>query len=353
MVSQEHDSQAFVHIPFVELRSTLENILLRRDFPVEQAALCAEVFAVNSLEGVYSHGVNRFAKFVEYVKKGYVRPGKQAIRIHSARAIEQWDGQSGPGPVNAFVAVDRAIQLASLYGMGCVALANTNHWMRGGTYAWKAARAGFAYIGWSNTVANMPPWGAIEPKLGNNPLIIGVPGPSNTDTSSSYDAIVLDMAMSLYSFGAMEVRAQKGEQLPYPGGYDLEGNLTTDPVAIMKSLRPLPIGYWKGSGLSLLLDLLAAILSGGSSTAAITANGVERNLSQIFIAIDLSQLHNYSAIGTSVRRIVDDYLSATPASDLDRIRYPGESAMRTRSQNLANGVPVWRGTWEGIQALMA
>lgn len=333
--------QTHLRLPYSEIKSTLEKILLANGFPAGQAQTCADVFATNSLEGVYSHGVNRFPKFMEYVKAGYVKPGKEAVCVHRAGSIEQWDGQSGPGPVNAFIAVDRAMELAREYGMGCVTLANTNHWMRGGTYAWHAAKAGFAYIAWSNTIANMPPWGAVERKLGNNPIIIAVP--SETD-----EAVVLDMALSQYSFGAMEIRKQNNQQLPLPGGYDKDGNLTTDPAAIMESWRPLPIGYWKGAGLSLLLDILATLLSGGLSTSQLTAQGAERKLSQVFITVDLSKLHNHSAMGGMLKNILDDYASARPEKEGDTIRYPGENVVAIRKENLEKGVPVLRETWERV-----
>ena len=333
----------FIHIPYRDLLAQLENILLSHGFPSEQARTCAEVFATNSLEGVYSHGVNRFPKFIEYVKEGHVIANSRAVKKHGAGSIEQWDGQSGPGPVNAFIAVDRAMELARQYGMGCVTLANTNHWLRGGTYGWKAAKAGFAYIAWSNTIANMPPWGAVDKRLGNNPVIIAVPHEN--------EAIVLDMALSQYSFGAMEIRKQKNEQLPLPGGYDKNGNLTTDPGAIMESWRPLPIGYWKGAGLALLLDVLATLLSGGLSTAEITAHGAERKLSQVFVAIDLSKLHNYAAIGETLRKIIDDYHSARPEPGNSQIRYPGENIASIREENRERGIPVLKETWEKVQSL--
>ena len=333
----------FLHIPYPDLLAQLEKTLLTHGFPASQAHTCAEVFATNSLEGVYSHGVNRFPKFIEYVQAGHVIPGKEAVKKHAAGSIEQWDGQSGPGPVNAFIAVDRAMELARQYGMGCVSLANTNHWLRGGTYGWKAAKAGFAYIAWSNTIANMPPWGALDKRLGNNPLIIAAP--------FEEEAIVLDMALSQYSFGAMEIRRQKNEQLPLPGGYDKQGNLTTDPAAIMESWRPLPIGYWKGAGLSLLLDVLATLLSGGLSTAEVTAQNAERRLSQVFIAIDLTKLHNYPAMGQALRGILEDYSTAAPVKAGDPIRYPGQNIVAIREENLAKGIPVLKETWEKVSAL--
>src|SRR5690606_39084719 len=146
---------------------------------------------------------------------------------------------------------------------------------------------------------------------------------------------------------AMEVARQRGAQLPYPGGYDVNGNLTTDPVAIMESRRPLPIGYWKGAGLSLLLDMLAALLGAGLSTAEISTKDTEYDLSQVFIAIDLKRLHNYSTMEETLRRIIDDYCSAT-ATPGERLRYPGQSVVETRKKNMEEGVPVVGDVWERV-----
>ena len=72
------------------------------------------------------------------------------------------------------------------------------------------------------------------------------------------------------TYGAMEQAAALGESLAVPGGYDQSGKMTTDPAAILASGRPLPVGFWKGAGLSLLLDLLAAVLSGGDAVKDIS-----------------------------------------------------------------------------------
>ena len=87
-------------------------------------------------------------------------------------------------------------------------------------------------------------------------------------------------------------------------GFDEAGKLTNDPAAILRSKRPLPIGYWKGAGLSLLLDILAAILSGGLATNEISKEAAETNVSQVFTAIDLSKLHNATAISQTLQRII-------------------------------------------------
>ena len=196
-------------------------VMIKNGFVADKAKICASVFVGNSLDGIYSHGVNRFAKFIGVVKQGLIKAGNEAICKNAVGAIEQWDGQSGPGPLNALLCTDRAMAIAANHGIGIVTLAKTNHWMRGGTYGWRAAKKGFVMIAWSNTIANMPAWGAVNSKLGNNPLVVAVPYQG--------EAIVVDMAMSQYSYGALEVAHMKNETLSVPGGYDVNGVLTQVP----------------------------------------------------------------------------------------------------------------------------
>jgi len=164
------------------------------------------------------------------------------------------------------------------------------------------------------------------------------------------EAIVLDMAMSQYSYGAMELSVLKEEKLAVYGGYDEKGQLTTDPSAILSSCRPVPVGYWKGAGLALLLDILAAVLSGGLSVHEIAREQTESRLSQVFIAIDIAGLVNSSSIPRLIQNIIDDYHQSTP-EDKKRISFPGERVLQTRKENLANGIPVLEKFWNQVLAL--
>jgi 3-dehydro-L-gulonate 2-dehydrogenase len=236
--------------------------------------------------------------------------------------------------------MERALSLARQHGIGCIALANTNHWMRGGSYGWQAADAGMIGICWTNTLANLPPWGASDPRLGNNPLVIAVPRPGGH--------IVLDMAMSQFSYGALTSYQLSGKQLPVDGGYDLHGQLTRDPGAIEASGRPLPIGYWKGSGLALLLDLVAAMLSGGQATHQIPSDPErETGLSQVFIAINLTALDQNSLAARLADQIIES-LQLPPHPTGERVRYPGERVLQTRQENLEQGIPVELSAWREL-----
>lgn len=326
------------------LKETLNKILLSHKFPKKKAIECADIFTQNTLEGVYTHGINRFPRFVQYVKNGYINPDAVPLAVHKFRGIEQWDGNLGPGPSNASMMTKRAMKLAQKYGIGCVALANTNHWMRGGAYGWQAAKEGFVFIGWTNTIANMPAWGAVDPKLGNNPLVFAVPFES--------EAIVLDMAMSQYSFGAMEMAVMKGENLSVAGGFDINGDLTNDPEKILASWRSLPIGYWKGAGLALLLDVLSTILSNGLSTYEISKKPAEMACSQVFIAIDLSKLAHHSTINRTIEDIIIDYKSSHVDNESKQVSYPGERVIRSRSKNSREGILVLKSVWNEVLDLL-
>ena len=332
-----------IRIPYEEMESEFYKILIKHGFDSNKAKTCAEIFTANSIDGIYTHGVNRFTRFIKHADNKYINIGAEPKLKNSNGAVEQWDGNLGAGPLNALFASERSIELAKKYGMGCVGLANTNHWMRAGTYGWKAAKAGCAYIGWTNTIPIMPAWGSTESKLGNNPFVLAVPHDS--------EAIVLDMAMSQYSYGIMETQQMEGKMLKYYGGFDMKGELTKDPSEILESLRPLPIGYWKGAGMALLLDLLATILSGGLSTHEIRRHKAEYGLSQVFISIDLSKLHNYSSISSTINSIIDDYLSSTAENDSTQILYPGQRVLNTRQENILHGIPVIKTIWEEIKNL--
>lgn len=326
-----------------EMHSQFLRILVANGFKEKDAEQCAAIFTENSLDGIYSHGVNRFPRFVQYVKEKLVDVEAIPTLVSSANAIEQWDGNLGPGPLNAMFCSERAMEKAEEFGIGCIAIANTNHWMRGGTYGWYSAKKGFVYIAWTNTIANMPAWGAIDKKLGNNPLILAVPYKDK--------AIVLDMAMSQFSYGKIESYDIEQKQLPIAGGFNRQGKLTRNPGEILESERALPIGYWKGAGLSLLLDILATLLSGGLSTAEISRQKSEYAVSQVFIAIDTKKLANFPAIDKIIDQIIRDYLNSTPENAETAIIYPGQRILKTRHENSRLGIPVNENIWQEIQSL--
>jgi 3-dehydro-L-gulonate 2-dehydrogenase len=332
-------------VPFDEVQLALTSVLQHLHFSRDRTELCARLFAETTRDGIYSHGVNRFSRFATMVQNGGVDPCAESRLVSRLGGLERWDGQRGPGNLNAYTAMERAIALSREHGIGCVALGNTNHWMRGGTYGWQAADAGAIAMCWTNTMPNLPPWGGLEPAIGNNPLVIAIPRTNGP--------IVLDMAMSQFSYGALESYSRRGELLPVAGGFDRNGELTSDPAAILETQRLLPIGYWKGSGLAVVLDAAAAMLALGRATHAISNDPVrETGLSQVFIALQPAALGEAAEADRIADEVVASLHRCTPQSSGSRVRYSGENMLSLREENMLLGLPVEAEVWEEIRSMV-
>jgi 3-dehydro-L-gulonate 2-dehydrogenase len=333
-----------LRIRYEEMLECLLRVLLKQGFEQQRAHLCARLFTEASRDGVYSHGLNRFPQFIRMIRDGIIEVNAEPEMVARFGSLERWDGKSGPGNLNAYRCMQRAIAISRENGIGCVALANTNHWMRGGSYGWQAAEAGVIGICWTNTLPNLPPWGASDPRVGNNPLIIAVP--------RTRGHVVLDMAMSQFSYGALASYRMRSESLPVEGGFDVAGRLTRDPAKIEASKRPLPIGFWKGSGMALLLDIVATLLCGGCATFQIPADPEkETRLSQVFIAINPDTVGQADGAASLTDQIVE-HLQSPPHPAGGRVRYPGERVLQTREENLTRGIPVETAIWRDVQALV-
>lgn len=344
-------------IPYPNLLAALHQATITLGLPEPQATLCAQLFAETTRDGVYTHGLNRFSRFAAMIANGSVQPAATPTLTAAAGAIERWSGNLGPGNTNAHSSMQRAITLAHQHGLGAVALSHTNHWMRGGSYGWQAADQGLFSICWTNTNPNTPAWGTTGPTLGNNPLVLAIPhprpgaAPQDPNPFQNGPHVVLDMALSQFSYGQIDAHIARGEQLPYPGGFDLEGNLTTDPAAIRASYRALPIGLWKGSGLALTLDLFAAILSGGQATHQISVDPLfETGISQFFLAIHPQNLIHTAELTRTADALIDAIHTAPRADPNHAPRYPGEETLRIRAENLALGIPVEEAAWQQLLA---
>tara|TARA_R110002096_G_scaffold44354_4_gene119225 strand:+ start:12849 stop:13853 length:1005 start_codon:yes stop_codon:yes gene_type:complete len=333
-----------MQIPFDQMQHVLYKLFKKHQFSEEKAKLMAKVFAENTLAGVNSHGINRVPLFIEYVEKGIIKIDAEAEKVESFGCIERWDGHFGPGITNATQCTNRAIELAKLHGMGMVALRNTNHWMRGGTYGWQAAEAGCISIIFTNTQPSMPPWGGKDSRLGNNPYVVSIP--------RAEGHVVLDMAISQFSFGKMNDYKLKGEKLPYSGGWDDNDELSNDPEKILSNERALPIGYWKGSAFSMILDMLATLLAAGDSTYKIGLKPYETGVSQIYLCIYPDIFGDKSLQEKLINEIIDYTHNVEPMNAGDKTYYPGERSLQATKKNLKNGIPIDKNVWQKILELL-
>lgn len=328
-----------------EMQEVLYTLFNKVGFAESKALLLADVHTENTLYGVNSHGINRVPRFLDYVKKGIVKVDAQAEKVEGFGNIERWDGNQGSGIMNAVTCTNRAIELAKKNGMGLVALRNTNHWMRGGYYGWQAANENCIGILFTNTQPNMPAWGGKESRIGNNPFVVSIPRKEGH--------VVLDMALSQFSFGKINEYKLRGEQLPYAGGWDEDDHLSRDPEKILKKERGLPIGYWKGSAFSIVLDMLTTLLSAGNSTYRVGQSEYETGISQTYLCIYPDVFSDSGLRDSLINEIIDYTHEVTPMEEGKRTYYPGEQSANAYQQNINNGMKVDQEIWQNILGRLA
>jgi 3-dehydro-L-gulonate 2-dehydrogenase len=335
-----------MRVPFDELKNEIYRVFLGLGMSEARAEICARIHAESSRDGIYSHGANRVARFADYVKKGWVDVQAEPSREKAMGAIEVYNGNLGPGILNALYCCDRAISLAEQFGIGLVGIHNTTHWMRGGTYGLYAARKGFITISWTNTESCMPPWGGRDCRLGNNPFVMAAPVEGG-------EPLLLDMAMTQYSYGKLQVTRLAGRKLPFPGGFDKNGVLTDDPLPIEESMRSLPIGYWKGSAFSFMLDILGAVLSDGITAADLdkAGKGSCGGASQVFILIKPGCCTENGKAAEIIKKAQEYIKTSAPAEGAHDIHWPGEGVLRSRKENTLQGVFIDDDIWAQIKNL--
>ena len=330
-------------VTFDQLQNEIARVLLKSGVREEKARLISNIYAENSLVGVYSHGANIFVNTCKRILEGTVDANAEPEKIGGLGGFERWDGNKGLGPYNAYMSAMRAAELAKEHGIGCVSLRNTNHWGRAGKYSSLIADNGMIGICATNGTSCMATWGGTTSRIGNNPMTIAVPREGGN--------VAVDTAFSQFSFGQLNNHKTAGKLLPVLGGYDANGEMTNDPNPVIETRKLLPVGYWKGAALATLIDLVVSCAAIGNTTKQLDEIGSELYMSQIFIAI------HFSAVGGSeeAKQIVEDTLAYVKDTELapgfESVRFPGQSLIDTRKKNLQDGIPLNDDVWEKLLAL--
>lgn len=316
---------------------------LERFLNAQDAKRFAEIFAGNSLDGVYSHGMNRYPRYLSDMESGLCDAKvTQAERVSGLGGLEVWDAHFGVGPLIAQQMAERAIELARTHGIACVALRNNSHWLRAGRYGLMMADAGMMGLCMTNTCMNLVAYGAKEPSTGNNPITIAIPRRAGS--------LVMDMAVSQYAFGKLEIMAQEGGMLDTPCGYDTDGNLTCDPRKIVESGLMTPMALWKGSALSIMIDLMVSMLSLGRTSLAIgTPADGEKGMSQMFVCMNPAAVIDMDKAEAQMEKTIAFLNALEPKDGVHGVHAPGENLEKTRARNRERGIPVTEDTWQKIE----
>jgi len=328
------------------LRRFTRDVFVRAGMPEADAAVVAEVLVWADLRGVDTHGVSRIPMYLRLIDDGDLNLTPSIkIRTETSAAILV-DADRAAGPIAMTKAMDAAVRLAREAGVGLGLVRATTHTAALGYYTLMAAEHGMAALALAASTPFMAYHGTRAPGVSTNPISIAVPG-------GEHGPVVLDMATGVVARGKL-VQARKTNQ-PIPAGWalDREGNPTTDPQA---ALIPLPLGGPKGSGLSLMIELLTSLVVSNPIIAGAlegAAEGHRHRQNGLVLAIDLARFGDPQAFRSEVDRVIAALKALPRALDALEILMPGERGARALAARTRGGIPLPRPIVDELRGVAA
>jgi hydroxycarboxylate dehydrogenase B len=297
-----------------------------------EAATIARRLVDSNLVGHDSHGVLRVGKYLDWMRNGWVKANQTPTIVFESDAIAIVDGNLGFGQVVGEFAGHTGTRKAARTGIAMIGLRNCGHLGRVGDWAELAAAAGQVSLHFLNTSNGMrvAPFGGSDRRLSTNPITIGIP-------VAGGDPVIMDMTTSMAAEGKLMVALNRGEQVPEGWIIDAHGQPTTDPKDFYDGGALLTVGGHKGSGLSIVTDLLAGAIATGSSSDP-SDQVLRNNMLSIYIAPDV-----YDAQGTvahEVARFLDWVKASPPMRPGAPVLLPGEIERKTWLERTVAGIPI-------------
>lgn len=329
-------SPATVYAHADEVRRFVTDLIAAHGVSRDDASIVAECLVRADLRGVDTHGIMRLPGYLDRLRRGLINPRPRLEFVMRSPVAAHLDGDDGFGFVVATRAMAKAIEIAKDYGIGVVSAKRSTHFGMAASYLLQAIDAGYIAFVFTNASRAMPPWGGREALLGTSPFAVGAPG-------GEAGPFVLDMAPSVAARGKIRKALRLGQPIPEDYALDAQGRRTTDPAEALKGVV-LPMGGPKGSGLSMLMDILGGVIS-GSAYAGDVGNQYKdydrpQNVGHFFLAMkpDL-----FLGSGEEYRNRMDVLLtrvrSAPRAEGFDEILVPGEPEARHEAVRTRTGIP--------------
>lgn len=329
------------------LRRFATDFLIALNATEEEARITADGIMTASLwwHPGQGQGLEKLFRYYRRVNSGGIVPNANMSLLTDGPSYGLLDAAKGFGYVAAVRAMQSAVDKARVTGIGMVGVRGSNHFGIAGYHALQAAKAGF--IGWAftNARAEMAPWGAFQPVLGTNPWGIAIP-------RQDAPPIVLDMALTMSGKGMMRWYMQEGRQMPDNWALTADGRTTTDPAAAMDGPM-LPIGEYKGYGLSLISDVLAGVMTGALFGGAVFQDDLNYDVGHMMMAIKPDNFLPREDFDRRIEELIAEIKSTTPIDPDRPVVLPGEIEFERMDSRRSNGIPVAEETVEGLRKLAA
>jgi LDH2 family malate/lactate/ureidoglycolate dehydrogenase len=306
--------------------------------PAADASITVDNLIEANLRGVDTHGITRvLVPYIRRIQKGMMLPVTETTVVRERPATALLDGGNGVGQVIAARAMRLAIEKASVAGCGWVSAFHSNHFGAAAYYAQMAVERDMVGMIATNGPAAVAPWGGRQPILSTNPIAYAVP-------AGSEPPVILDMATTVVSRGRINLFAKQNLEIPQGWALDEEGRPTNNPLAALRGTL-LPLGGYKGYGLSLVVDLLCGVLTGANYGMHFAGHLAEydrpaHNVGSLFVAVSVDSFMDVDRFKERIDIALREVKDSPRAPGVDRIYAPGEIEHETRQRRLRDGIPL-------------
>ena len=322
-----------------DLRAFSASLLVAGGFREDHARGTADLLVWANLRGIDSHGVLRIPRYVEMVGQGIIVSDGEPVAVLEFGAIAVLEGAKCPGAVGMSAAAETAARLARVHGVGWCAIRNTSHCGAIGYFTSKLADLGLIGIGMSASKPLMAYHGAKGEALSTNPLSIAIP----TRDRSSF---VLDMSTAAVALGKIMAAKDAGCDIPEGWGVDADGRATTDPRSVA---AVLPMAGPKGSGLSLMIEMLSSVLPGNPAIAPFLLGRGGGGFNGTIIAVAPEAFGD--GFADDVAEMQAAIHGLEPVEPGERVLLPGERGAARQTRLQTDGIPLADGTAARLRKL--
>lgn len=326
-----------VVVPVEGLRELTRQLLGRTALRLQDADTLTDALMTSELRNLQGQGqgVRRVRAYVERLERGEIDPYAPFEIVRESPALALVDGHNGPGTIVAVRAMDLAVAKARECGVGMVVVRHSSHF---GSASYSASRAlahGCIGVSMTNAGPEMAPWGGIDAVVGTNPWAVAVPTGDSPDSMP----IILDMALTMAGKGMMRWLLRDGRKMPETWAITRDGRITDDPAEAMDGTL-LPMGDYKGYGLSFITDVLTGVLGGGAYGTVPYSNPARQDVAHQFIAYHIEWFMDRMQFYRNLGEFIAMVKSSPARPGYDEILLPGELEWRRMQDKERNGVPL-------------
>jgi len=325
-----------------ELHALGVKALIACDTDPNIAAMVMDALVAAEASGQGGHGASRIATYAVQARAGKVKGHAWPVLHEIGASAVRIDAQHGFAYPAMRMALDAVTERAKVTGIAIAAIARSHHFGQAGYHAEQLAERGLIALIFGNAPSAIAPWGGSKPIFGTNPIAFAAP------RRTGEAPLVIDLSLSKVARGKVMAAKQKGEAIPEGWAVDGDGNPTTDPDAALAGSM-LPMGDAKGAALVLMVEILAAALTGSNAafeaSSLFDAKGPPPSLGQVVIGIDPTALS-----GGAFADRLETILAMMTAQD--GVRLPGSHRLGTRDKAARDGVQVHDALLQEIHALV-